>query len=63
MADLEVPVKRDLSHNALDKCGFAFAITANESHLISTADGEIDVVEDDMVVGFAHILADNGVIA
>ena len=64
VSHLEVSVERNLAHDALYECCFAFAVSSNESHFLASSDGEIDVLEDTMLsVALAHLITDDGEVA
>ena len=60
---LQRAFKGYLVHDALDECGFSFAVLAHEGHLLTTLDGQVYVVEDKVVVLLFHLLADDGIVA
>ncbi len=54
---------RNLTHNTLYKRRLTFAILADKSNLLSTVDGQVHIMENNVLtVGFLHILADNRII-
>ncbi len=63
IAHLQFAVVGDLSHDALDERRLALAVASHEGHFLAALDGQFDVVEDDVVVSLAHIVADDGIVA
>ena len=61
---LQMPVKRDFAHDALDERGFPFAVLAHESHFLASFQGEIHIVEHHMAaVCLPYALTNKRIIA
>ena len=63
MPHLQRTLERNLAHDTFHQGRFTLTVLTYESHLLTALDGEVDMVEDNAVVGFLHFIADNGVIA
>ena len=63
MSHLDLSVKGNLVHDALDHGGFSFAILAHECHLLATTYGQIDMVKDHVVILLASFVTDDGIVA
>ena len=60
MAYLECAFVGYLTHDALDECGLALAVVTYKGYFLSALDGEVDVGENGVGIGFGHIVADDG---
>ena len=64
MAYLQVTVEGNLAHDTLHECRLALAVTTHEGHLLTAADGQVDVLEHLVgTIDLADILADDGEVA
>ena len=63
MSHLQRTLEGNLAHDTFHQSRFSLTVLTYESHLLTALDGEVDMVEDNAVVGFLHLVADNGVIA
>ena len=64
VAELEVALEGNFTHDALDEGRLAFAVLAHEGHFLAALDGKIDLGEDAVgAVVLAHVFADEGIVA
>ena len=64
---LQIPVERNLVHDALHQCRFSLAVLSHEGHFLAALDGEVHVVEDQMralvAIHFLHLVANHRIVA
>ena len=63
MTHLHFSVEGYLVHDALHHGGLSLAVLAHEGNLLATLYGEVHLVEDNVVVLLACLVADNGIVA
>ena len=63
MAHLHFALEGYLAHDALHHGGLSLAVLAHEGNLLATLYGEVHLVEDNVVVLLACLVADDGIVA
>ena len=59
---LHLALEGDFLHDALHHGGLALTVLAHEGHLLASANGEVHMVEDNVVVLLACLVADDGIV-
>ena len=62
MANLQISLKGYLVHDTLHERRLTFTVFAHESHLLTTLNGQVDVVEDEVVVSLPHLIANHRIV-
>ena len=63
MPHLKRSIEGYLAEYALYESGFALAVLSHERHLLASADGEVYVGDDGVIIAFAQVLDDKGEVA
>ena len=63
MPYLQVAVERNLAHDALHQCRLSLAVLTHKGHLLAAFDGQVHMVEHQMIVFLSDLVADNRIVA